>query len=231
MNELIFSLTDAINGSPAVALAAALAWGVLSVLLSPCHLGTIPLVVGFVGSGGATTRGRGAALAFSFAGGMLLAILVAGALAGLAGQALQGFGAATNYIIAAVFFAAALNLFGILPLPTAGLSLGKTQRKGLFAAALMGLVLGIGLSPCTFAFLAPILGATAGSAASDPLFSAALLLMFGVGHCGIIGGVGSSTELVQRYLNWTDGSRALTWAKWACGALLLLAGGVLLYTA
>jgi hypothetical protein len=37
--------------------------------------------------------------------------------------------------------------------------------------------------------------------------------------------------LVQRYLNWTDGSRALIWAKWACGALLLLAGGVLLYTA
>lgn len=231
MNELMFALSDAIQGSPAVALSAALAWGVLSVLLSPCHLGTIPLVVAYVGSGSATSRGRSAALAWAFAGGMLLAIGVAGALAGLAGQALSGFGAATNYLIAAVFLLAALNLFGIVPLPTAALSLGAKPRKGLLAAALLGLVLGIGLSPCTFAFLAPILGATAGSAASQPLFSAALLLAFGVGHCGVIGGAGSSTELVQRYLNWTDGSPALTWAKRACGALLVLAAAVLLGTA
>lgn len=231
MNELIFTLNDAVSGSPAVALAAALAWGVLSVLLSPCHLGTIPLVVGFVGAGPATTRGRGTALAFAFAGGMLLAILVAGALAGLAGQALQGYGAATNTILAAVFAAAGLHLIGLLPLPSSGLRLGQARGKGLVAAASIGLVLGLGLSPCTFAFLAPILGATAGSAASDPLFSAALLLTFGVGHCGVIGGAGSSTALVQRYLDWSDGSRALLWAKRICGALLLLAAAFLVVNA
>lgn len=231
MNELIFALSDAMSASPAVALAAALAWGVLSVLLSPCHLGTIPLVVGFVGTGSATGRGRGTALAMAFAAGMGLAILLAGALATLAGQALSGYGAATNYLIAAVFLAAALNLVDVLPLPTAGLSLGQTRRKGLLAAALLGLLIGVGLSPCTFAFLAPVLGATAGSAARDPLLGAALIGAFAVGHCGLIGGVGSSTEWVQRYLQWTDGSRALIWAKRVCAALLAIAAAVLLWTA
>ena len=231
MSELIFRLTEAISGTPAVALSAALAWGVLSVLLSPCHLGTIPLVVGFVGSGASTSRGRGAALAFSFAGGMLLAIAGIGVLAAMVGHALSGFGAASNYVIALVFVAAGLNLDGILPMPDKGLSIGTAKRKGLLAAAGVGLVLGIGLSPCTFAFLAPILGATAGSAASKPVLSAGLLLAFGIGHCGVIGLAGSSTEIVQRYLDWTEESRALRIAKFVCGILLFVAASVLIYTA
>lgn len=231
MSELIFRLTEAIGGAPLVALGAALVWGVLSVLLSPCHLGTIPLVVGFVGSGSSTTRGRGAALAFSFAGGMLVAIALVGLLVALVGHALSGFGAASNYVIALVFLAAGLNLVGLLPMPDKGLSIGTSRRKGLLAAAGIGLVLGIGLSPCTFAFLAPILGATAGSAAHRPVFSAALLLAFGVGHCGVIGLAGSSTEVVQRYLDWTDASPALRIAKFVCGLLLFVAAAALIYTA
>jgi len=34
-----------LGGAPAVALAAAFVWGILSMLLSPCHLASIPLVV------------------------------------------------------------------------------------------------------------------------------------------------------------------------------------------
>lgn len=231
MSEILFALTEAINGTPAVALAAALTWGILSVLLSPCHLGTIPLVVGFVGSGASTSRGRGAALAFSFAGGMLVAIALIGVLAALAGHALSAFGAASNYVIAFIFIAAGLNLVGILPMPDKGLSIGATRRKGLLAAGGIGLVLGIGLSPCTFAFLAPVLGATAGSAAGKPLLSASLLLAFGVGHCGVIGLAGSSTEIVQRYLDWTDTSPALRIAKFICGILVFIAAAVLIYSA
>ncbi len=231
VNDIVFQLTDAVSGTPAIALGASLLWGVISVLLSPCHLGTIPLIVGFVGSGQNTTRGRGAALAFSFAGGMLLAILLVGLVVFWLGHALTSFGAASNYLIAAIFLLAGLNLVGIIPMPEKGLSLSGNKGKGLFAAASIGLLLGIGLSPCTFAFIAPILGATAGSAARDPALSVGMLVAFGIGHCGVIGGAGSSTEFVQRYLDWNEGSRTVQIAKFVCGVLVLVAAAVLVYLA
>ena len=42
IQEIFTALSHAIKGAPAVALGAALVWGILSVLLSPCHLASIP---------------------------------------------------------------------------------------------------------------------------------------------------------------------------------------------
>jgi len=232
MDRVVFAVTDALSSSLFIALAAALVWGVFSVLLSPCHLGTIPLIVGMVGSTrGAGGRGRGALLSFSFAGGMLVAIAVLGAIVATAGFAVQGYTAVTNYVIAAIFLAAGLNLVGLLPLPLPSLSVKGGTRKGVLAAAGIGLVFGIGLSPCTFAFLAPILGMTFGSAATSPLRGFSLLLVFGLGHCGVIGAAGSSTAFVQRYLDWNESSKTLAGLKIVCGVLVLFAAGVLIYTA
>ncbi len=233
MDRLIFWVTDGLSASLLVALGAAALWGVFSVLLSPCHLGTIPLIVGMVGSPGTGTggRGRGAVLSFSFAGGMLVAIAVLGVVVSAAGLAVARLSAITNYVIAAIFLAAGLHLLGVIPLPLPSLSLKGGKRKGALAAVGIGLVFGIGLSPCTFAFLAPILGVTFTGAATNPLRGFALLLAFGVGHCGVIGLAGSSTEFVQRYLDWNESSKALTILKGVCGVLVLLAAGVLVYTA
>jgi len=232
MDELIFRVNDALSASMAVALVASLAWGVFSVLLSPCHLGTIPLIVGMVGSTrGSGVRGSGALLSFSFAGGMFIAITILGTVVATAGYAVRGLGPVTNYVIAAIFMAAGLNLVGLLPLPLPALTIKGGTRKGMGAAALIGLVFGIGLSPCTFAFLAPILGVTFSSAAASPFRGLGLLLAFGVGHCGVIGLAGSSTEFVQRYLDWNEQSKALTALKTICGVLVILAAGVLIYTA
>lgn len=38
MEALFSRLSDAMSGAPLVALVAAFAWGVLSIVLSPCHL-------------------------------------------------------------------------------------------------------------------------------------------------------------------------------------------------
>lgn len=232
MDRLVFAVTDALSSSLVVALGAALVWGVFSVLLSPCHLGTIPLIVGMVGSNRTDgRRGGGALLAFSFAGGMLVAIAVLGVGVASAGFAVQGYAAITNYVIAAIFLAAGLHLVGLLPIPLPSLAVKAGTRKGAWAAAGLGLVFGIGLSPCTFAFLAPILGMTFGRAATSPIRGFSLLLMFGLGHCGVIGAAGSSTEFVQRYLDWNESSKTLAGLKVVCGVLVLLAAGVLVYTA
>jgi cytochrome c-type biogenesis protein len=233
MDGVVFWVTDALSAAPAVALGAALLWGALSVLLSPCHLGTIPLIVGMVGASGrdAAGRGRGALLSLSFAGGMLVAITILGAVVATAGFAVAGLSKVTNYVIAAIFLAAGLHLLGLLPLPLPSLSPKASERKGAGAAAGLGLVFGLGLSPCTFAFIAPILGLTFSSAAASPFRGVALLLAFGIGHCGVIGLAGSSTALVQRYLDWNEQSRAVTVLKAVSGVLVLLAAGALVYTA
>lgn len=233
MDKLLFWLTDAIGASLVTGLAAALVWGVLSVLLSPCHLGTVPLVVGVVGSTVAarTKRGRGALVAFSFAVGMFVAMAALGVLVATVGFAMQRFSAATSYVVAAIFVVAGLNLVGILPLSLPAMNVKVGSRRGAIAAAVIGFVFGLGLSPCTFAFLAPIIGLSFGTSGATPVRGIALLLAFGVGHCGVVGLAGSSTELVQRYLDWNANSRALVVLKSVCGLLVFCAAALLVYKA
>ena len=60
MIERIFtSLTQAVEGSAAIAIAASFVWGILSILLSPCHLASIPLIVGFVDRAGPDQHKKG----------------------------------------------------------------------------------------------------------------------------------------------------------------------------
>jgi len=57
-----------------LALTAAFVWGGLSILLSPCHLSSIPLIVGFVDAQGRTSPRRAFAISTLFAVGILVTI-------------------------------------------------------------------------------------------------------------------------------------------------------------
>ena len=105
------------------------------------------------------------------------------------------------------------------------------KRKGLLAAFILGLVFGIALGPCTFAYMAPMLGVTFKLAATNLLYGASLLLAYGVGHCSVIVAAGTSTELVQRFLNWNEHSKGVAVVKIICGILVILGGVWLIYTA
>jgi cytochrome c-type biogenesis protein len=105
------------------------------------------------------------------------------------------------------------------------------RRKGLLAAFLLGLVFGLALGPCTFAFMAPVLGVAFRFSATNPAYGALLLLMYGVGHCAVIVLAGTFAEAVQHYLNWNERSRGAVVLKKICGVLVLLGGLYLLYTA
>ncbi|MBN1126814.1 MAG: hypothetical protein JXA82_17545, partial [Sedimentisphaerales bacterium] len=57
MQALFTQLTRAIQEVWFIAVAASFLWGILSILLSPCHLASLPLIVGFInGQGKITTR-------------------------------------------------------------------------------------------------------------------------------------------------------------------------------
>lgn len=224
MEQLFITLTHAVEGAPAMALAAAACWGVLSIVLSPCHLASIPLIVGFIsGQGPATTR-RAFLTSTLFAVGILVTIAVIGAVTAAAGRMLGDVGKVGNYLVALIFFAVALNLWGVLPMPWWGPAQPGMKRKGLLAALVLGLVFGIALGPCTFAFMAPVLGVTLKVASTAPVYAASLLLAYGVGHCVVIVSAGTSTERVQRFLDWNEQSKGVTVVKRICGLLVFVAG-------
>jgi cytochrome c-type biogenesis protein len=232
MDQIFSRFGEALEGSSALALVAALAWGVLSVALSPCHLATIPLIVGFVGAAPAgQKRDRPAIISGLFALGMFVALALVGALVAAAGHALQGWRRPGAYATALVLLAAGLHLLGLIPLPLGGASATAIKRKGRLAALSAGLFLGLGLSPCTFAFIAPVLGAGLGVATRSAAFGFALLVAFAVGHSAVVGVAGASAGLAQRYLDYNARSRGVGVLKAACGVLLLLGAASLVYTA
>jgi len=231
MQELFTTLSHAVEGSPAVALTAAFVWGILSILLSPCHLASIPLIVGFIDKQGRMSTGRAFAISTLFSGGILVTIGVIGAITAAAGRILGDVGRYGNYFVAAIFFVVGLHLIGVIPMPWSGPGQPGLKRKGLLAALILGLVFGVALGPCTFAYMAPMLAVTFKLANTQPFYGVALLAAYGVGHCSVIVLAGTSTELVQRYLNWDEQSRGTCIVKGVCGILVLVGGLWMIYSA
>lgn len=231
MNAVFTSLTHAIEGSPALAIAAAVLWGILSILLSPCHLASIPLIVGFIDKQGRMSVSRAAVISSLFALGMLLTIAGIGVITAGAGRMMGDAGSWGNYLVAAVFFLVGLHLLDVIAMPFGGPAQLAFKRKGALAALLLGLVFGIALGPCTFAYMAPMLGVTFKLGASSIAYGSMLLLAYGVGHCSVIVAAGTSTEMVQRYLNWTEQARGAVILRRVCGSLVLLGGVYLIYLA
>ena len=231
METLFIDLTRAVTGAPLMALAASLAWGVLSVVLSPCHLASIPLIVGFIDGQGRITTRRAFLIATLFAVGILITIAVIGMITAAAGRMLGDIGVWGNWLVAIIFFLVGLHLLELLPMPWSSPGKIGIARKGMLAAFLLGLIFGIALGPCTFTYMAPMLGVAFGLAAGDLLYGASLLIAYGVGHCAVIVLAGTFTEVVQRYLDWNERSRGAVVLKKICGCLVLAGGGWLVYTA
>ena len=231
LEQLFTTLTRAIEGGPAVALSAAFAWGILSILLSPCHLASIPLIVGFIDEQGRISTKRAFQIALLFALGILVTIGLIGAATALAGRMLGDVGRYGNYFVAAIFFLVGLHLLGVIPLPFAGPGQVKMKQRGRLAAFILGLVFGVALGPCTFAYMAPMLAVTFKLAAAHMAYGILLLLAYGVGHCAVIVLAGTFTESVQHYLNWNEASKGANILKKICGVLVLLGGLWMIYTA
>src|SRR5512135_2499816 len=210
MERLFSSLSHAVEGAPAIALGASAVWGILSIILSPCHLASLPLIVGFISGQGRVSTGRASGIATLFAVGILITIAAIGAITAAAGRMMGDIGAWGNYFVAAIFFVVGLHLVGIIPMPWSGPGQVGMKRKGMLAAFILGLVFGIALGPCTFAFMAPMLAVTFKLAATNLIYGIILLLAYGVGYCSVIVLAGTFTEVVQRYLDWNEKSKGAT---------------------
>ena len=231
MEQIFTSLTHAVEGAPLIAFGAALLWGILSILLSPCHLASIPLIVGFIDEQGSITTRRAFTISLLFALGILITIGLIGAITAMAGRLLGDVGPYVNYGVAIIFFLVGLHLLGVLPMPWSAPGQVGMKRRGYLAAFLLGLIFGVALGPCTFAYMAPMLAVTFKVAATSLPYGILLLAVYGLGHCSVIVLAGASTELVEHYLKWNEASKGALILKKICGILVLLGGIWLIYTA
>jgi cytochrome c-type biogenesis protein len=76
-----------------------------------------------------------------------------------------------------------------------------------------------------------MLGVTLNVAGTNPAYGMALILVYGIGHSSVLVLAGTFTEVVQRYLNWTERSRGALILKRICGVLVMLGGVYLIVTA
>ena len=229
MERLFTALNHAVEGGASVAMVAAFVWGLLSVLLSPCHLASIPLIVGFVNGQGCVGSRRALGLSTVFAGGIMLTIAVIGVVTAVLGRLIGDVGPYANYFVAVIFFVVGLNLLGVITLPWSGPGQVNLKFKGFAAAFVLGLIFGVAVGPCTFAYMAPMLGVTFRLAATNLPYGVLLVSLFAVGHCSVIVLAGTSAQLVQRYMNWNEKSKGTLILRKACGVLVLLGGIYLIY--
>lgn len=232
MLQVIFEwLYNSLQSGLLVALAASLIWGILSILLSPCHLASIPLIAGFINAQGRMSNKRAFIISLLFSSGILITIAIIGLITGLLGRMMGDIGRFGNYIVAIIFLVVGLYLLEIIRIPfLSNISQPRLKKRGLLAGFLLGLFFGLALGPCTFAYMAPMLAIVFNFASDRFIFGVMLLIFYGIGHCSVIVLAGTFTEVLQRYLNWNERSKGAVILKKICGVLVILGGIYLIWS-
>ncbi len=223
LEQILTGLSDGLEQSAGWAVAAAFAWGVVSIVFSPCHLASVPLIVGFISADEDKSTARAFRLSLVFSLGVLASIAVIGVVTVSLGRLAGDLGAFGNLAVAVVFFVFGLYLMDLVPLHWRSFP-STTSRRGMVAAVSLGLVFGVGLGPCSFAFLAPLLMIVFGEAQTDYLLAAGLLGAFALGHCGVIVVAGTAAQRAQAVVSWGSRSAVTRWVRRVCGALVVCAG-------
>ncbi|MDP8202009.1 MAG: cytochrome c biogenesis protein CcdA [Candidatus Tenebribacter burtonii] len=223
MLELFEKLTMTLYGNPGIAIGASFLWGILSILISPCHLASIPIVIAFINEQKGISTKKAFLISLNFSLGILITLLMAGVIASFAGLLLGSFDTVLRIIVSILFLLVGLYFLGIVPMPN--LASGKDYRvknRLYLSGLILGLVFGLALGPCALAFMAPILGIAMSSISTQLLYSVGLILAFILGHCGFLVLAGTFTEIVKKYLSWNVASRGTQMLRKICGVLITL---------
>ncbi len=218
-------IAEALSRPSPAAYTAATAWGAASVLLSPCHLGSIPLIVAYANGGANPSRKKAFTYSLLFGLGLLITLALIGFATSAAGRLLGDVGDAPRILVAVFIVLCGLWLMDLPPFSRIALSFQvKSGRRGLWGALLLGLVYGVALGPCSFAFLAPMLGFVFKAGSSGLAFGATLMALYALGHTAAIVAAGTFGDAVRAYLARRGTGAAATWFKRALGALVVFAG-------
>jgi len=207
----------------AIAAVGCLAWGMISVLFSPCHLASIPLIVAYVGGQEQAINPEQAGVYSSlFALGLFISIALIGITCALLGRMLGDVGNYWQILVGAVLIWVALGMLGVEKCSLSGGLLYRLNLKGLSGAFLLGLAYGILSGSCTFGFIAPILAVITiqKKIAAGILF----IFLFALGHCLPLVVAGSSTAAVRKLMENRAWQGTGNWFRRAAGIVIVLLG-------
>jgi cytochrome c-type biogenesis protein len=223
LESIFLTLNEWMVGGTALAAAGCFAWGMISVLFSPCHLASIPLIVAYVGGQEKAVIPRQAAgYSFAFTLGLFITIAVIGIICALLGRMLGDVGNFWQILVGAVLIWVALGMLGVEKCAISGSLLYKLNLKGLAGAFGLGLAYGVLSGSCTFGFIAPILAIIT----IQQKIAAGILLIFSfaAGHCFPIVAAGSSTAAVRKVMENSAWQGSGDWFRRAAGIIIVLLG-------
>jgi cytochrome c-type biogenesis protein len=219
LEQFFLTINGWMNGGLLLAALGCFLWGAVSVLFSPCHLASIPLIVGYVGGQDRLLGGRQAAhYALLFTFGLFLTIAAVGVVCALLGRMLGDVGPWWTVLVGGILIWVALDMLGVAKCKLGGNLMGRFRLRGRFGAFVLGLAYGVLSGSCTFGFIAPILAViTVQQRIADGVL---LILLFGIGHCLPIAFAGSSVATVRKLLESTSLQEGSRWFRRGAGALI-----------
>ena len=216
-------VTEWISKGTTLAAAGCFLWGMISVLFSPCHLASIPLIVAYVGGQERAIHPKQAvAYAGAFTVGLFITIALVGIICALLGYMLGDVGPYWQVLIGGILIWVALGMLGVEKCSMSGSLLYRLNLRGLFGAFGLGLGYGVLSGTCTFGFIAPILAII--TVQQKITTGILFILLFAVGHCLPIMVAGSSTAAVRKVVENSAWQGAGLWFRKGAGVMICLLG-------
>lgn len=227
MDSVFLLVNEWMAGTTAIAALGCFAWGMISVLFSPCHLASIPLIVAYVGGQARLVRGRQAVwYAVLFSTGLFVTITLVGIICALLGRMLGDVGPYWTILVGLILLWVAMDMLGLASCSLPGGALGRLQLRGCWGAFVLGLAYGVLSGSCTFGFIAPILAII--TVQKQVMTGVLLILLFAVGHCLPIAVAGSSTAAVKRLTSSAFFGQGSLWFRKGAGVVIGGLGGYFL---
>ena len=223
MEQFLLTVNEWMMTGTALAALGCFLWGIISVVLSPCHIASIPLIITYVAGQDKVLKARHAAYySVVFTIGLFITIALVGIICSLLGRMLGEVGPYWTILVGAVLIWVALGMLGIPGCSMSGGLFGRMKIKGLPGAFLLGLAYGVLSGSCTFGFIAPILAII--TIQQKIVTGVILIVLFGIGHCIPIAVAGSSTAKVRRLLENSSFHEGGLWFRRCAGVGIGLLG-------
>jgi cytochrome c-type biogenesis protein len=219
LETFFITINDWMTGTMAFAVLGSFLWGMVSVLFSPCHLASIPLMVAYVaGQEKAVNPRQAVGYSAAFSIGLFITIAAIGVACALLGRMLGDVGNYWQVLVGAILVWVALGMLGVESCSFSGSFLARFTMRGLFGAFVLGLAYGFLSGSCTFGFIAPILALITiqGEVATGMI----MIVLFAIGHCLPIMVAGSSTALVRKLMESHAWHGAGNWFRKGAGVVI-----------
>ncbi|MHB8842801.1 MAG: cytochrome c biogenesis CcdA family protein [Candidatus Aquicultor sp.] len=198
-------------------------WGIISMVLSPCNMASIPLIIAYVGGQEKLVRARQAGYySLAFISGLFITITLIGVICALLGRMLGDIGPYWQIPVGLILIWLALGMVGVEKCSLSGSFLSRLNIKGLKGALVLGLAYGFLSGSCTFGFFAPILAII--TIQKMVLHGIILILFFALGQCLPIYIASNFTAAVRKVIenqSWQTGGH---WFRRGAGVLIGLLG-------